>query len=128
MFKVPRYNNAAYSDYKNCNSKAAKLNTKIRFTNSASPTRPTKCFINKFSLTDSKAPNKSKIRTSESFEAGPSFKKNKPHVLKQVEIKETNSDIWMETENDSEFLSECAFSNRETPNFEQIGMQTTFIF
>lgn len=101
---------------------------KIAYTSySASPARPTKTFTNKFSFvllgTSLVTPQKSSIHRSESYEFWPSFKKKKPTIIKPVEIQESGSDIWMETETASESMSQCwTPRDRETPNFNQTGM------
>ena len=105
---------------------------KLIFTSqSASPARPTKRFINKFSFlkssTASTTPQKkqTKIKIKPGYR-GPSFKKKNPLVVKPVTIKESTSDIWNETETSSEYTSQCC-SNRQTPSFEQHGMYNKFI-
>jgi hypothetical protein len=100
--------------------------SKVVFNNSASPSRPSWRFTNKFSFLKSNTnlvtPQKKQIVQCNSFESGPSFKKKKPSEVKPISLKPNNSEIWNETENDSDYYSsQMSINNRDTPNFGKSG-------
>ena len=89
---------------------------------SASPTRPSDNFSNKISLLNPSICSMAsqKLSAQKSPETGPIFKKKQLEIVKPVCLQPNNSDVWAETETESEYQTDdWDMSSKATPNFNK---------
>ena len=97
---------------------------------SASPTKYSGNLNQKYALLKTYAeittPSKIKVKTQISPECGPSFKKKKASVFKPVNLQPNNSDVWIETETNSDCQTEDWECNEQATPFFNKYKELTF--